>query len=119
MAVKTVDVHTAKQWLDKGEAVIVDVRELDQHAAQSIVGAMHLPSGQLSAATLPDSGSKKIVLHCNRGGRAGRTCNQLIAEDADLEVYNLEGGITAWAEAGLPVQGSGKSVEPDKFCKIK
>lgn len=107
MPVKTVDVHTAKQWLDKKEAVIIDVREAEAHAAQGIKGSLHIPAGQLSRSVLLELGDKKIVLHCNRGGRAGRTCNQLLSEDNELAMYNLEGGINAWADAGLPLNASG------------
>ncbi len=112
MGINSVNVKTAKEWLDKGEAVIVDVREPSEYAAESIVGATLLPIGKVSKASLPDCRGKKLVLHCRRGGRGGRACEQLLAEDANLEIYNLEGGITAWAEAGLPIKSGAKKIFP-------
>ncbi len=112
MPIGSVDIRTLKQWLDKGEAVLVDVREPNEHAAESIVGAKLIPIGGLSKASLPECKGKKLVLHCRRGGRGGRACQQLLAEDEGLEIYNLEGGITAWAEAGLPINSGAKKIFP-------
>lgn len=110
--VKRVDVQTLKQWLDAGEAVVVDVREPAEHAAENIQGAVLLPLGQVSPSRLPDHAGKKLVIHCRSGVRGSRACEQLLSESPSLEVYNLEGGIAAWGQAGHPVNASGKKLLP-------
>ena len=108
MPIQTIDATTLKRWMDAGEAVVVDVREPAEHAAESIKGANLLPLGSISKAALPDYSGKKLVIHCRKGGRGGSACEKLLAEDPTLEVYNLEGGISAWAAAGHSVAASGK-----------
>ena len=112
MALKTVDAPTLKHWLDTGEAMLLDVREPAEFKAESIAGATLMPLAQVRKDTLPNHQGKKLVVHCRKGGRGGTACEKLLAEDPNLEIYNLEGGISAWAEAGYPVQSSGKRFLP-------
>lgn len=112
MALQTVTVKTLKSWLDNHEAVLVDVREPAEHAAENITGATLLPLSQVSKASLPTLAGKKLVIHCRKGARGGAACEKLLAEDPALEIYNLEGGIEAWNAAGLTVASSGKAFLP-------
>ncbi len=112
MALRTIDAPTLKQWLDAGEAMLLDVREPAEYKAESIVGAKLLPLAGISKSALPNYAGKKLVIHCRKGGRGGSACEKLLAEDPNLEIYNLEGGISAWADAGFPIQSSGKFFLP-------
>lgn len=107
-----VDPKTLKTWIDKGEAILVDVREPAEHAAQSIPGATLLPLGKISRTALPALQNKKLVLHCKAGKRGGVACETLLKESPELEIYNLEGGIDAWAQAGHDTRSSGKFFLP-------
>jgi rhodanese-related sulfurtransferase len=42
------------------------------------------------------------VLHCASGGRSGIGASVLLAHGAG-NVANMEGGLSAWEQAGLPV----------------
>lgn len=112
MPLKIVDANTLKTWLDKNEAVLVDVREPAEHEAESIPGATLLPLANISGSALPETAGKKLVLHCKAGKRGGMACEKLLSEKPDLEIYNLEGGITAWAQAGHKIKTSGKFFLP-------
>src|SRR5882672_11540816 len=101
--IQTVSVQMFKQWLDKGEAVLIDVREPDEYAVGHIAGAVPLPLATVNAAKLPDLGGRKLVMQCKGGGRSGRACTKLMSENPALLPYNLEGGITAWVQAGYEV----------------
>ena len=46
--------------------------------------------------------SKPILVYCASGGRSGQAAT-ILAEQGFLEVYNLEGGMYAWQNAGFPV----------------
>jgi len=112
MALKSIDAKKLKIWLDNNEAVLVDVREPAEHAAENIKGATLLPLGSVSKSALPPCVGKKLVIHCRKGGRGSSACEKLLAEDPSLDIYNLEGGIEAWNAAGLTVASSGKAFLP-------
>jgi rhodanese-related sulfurtransferase len=100
---KMVDVRAAKDWLDGNEAVIIDVREPAEYDAIHIEGAKLIPLGTLHVDLLPELAGKKLIIHCMLGKRGGMACEKLLLSNPALDVYNLEGGITAWENAGLKV----------------
>lgn len=112
MTIKTVDAATLKDWMDSGEAVVVDVREPAEHTAEKIQGATLVPLGTVTKSSIPRCEGKKLVIHCRSGKRGSSACEKLLAEDPSLEVYNLEGGISAWSAAGHTVTTSGKFFLP-------
>lgn len=112
MPMKTVDSATLKRWIESGEAVVVDVREPAEHAAEKIEGAKLVPLSTVNKSALPHAQGKKLVIHCRSGKRSISACEKLLTEDPNLEVYNLEGGISAWGAAGHQVATSGKFFLP-------
>ena len=106
-AIKFIDPVTAKLWLDNNEAVMIDVREPGEYKAAHIAEATLIPLATLRHDLLPELGNKKLIVHCMFGKRGGTACEILSMDDPALEVYNLEGGLTAWENAGLKVVRSG------------
>lgn len=95
-----------QQWMNAGEAVLIDVREQDEHERERIGGSMLLPLsrfGAAQAAAFAKPG-QRIVFHCKGGKRSADAC-RLAASLAgpDRAVYSLAGGIEGWKNAGLPV----------------
>lgn len=111
MSVKQINAKTAKQWLDAEEAILIDVREPAEHAAQNIPGALLKPVGSVCCSKLPTT-DKKILIHCQKGARGNNACQKLFAENDSLEIYNIEGGLEAWQQAGLPIESNGKKLLP-------
>lgn len=105
--IKTVDAKTAKEWLNKNEAIIVDVREPGEYAAMHIAGAKLIPVGTINKDILPELSNKKLIIHCQLGRRGATACEKLLLNDPNLELFNLEGGIVAWENAGFKVEKSG------------
>lgn len=112
MAIKNIDSKTLKKWLENGEALVVDVREPAEHEAEKISGANLVPLATVCKKTLPQCLDKKLVIHCRSGKRSQAACEKLLSEDPNLEIYNLEGGISAWVASGLEVKNSGKFFLP-------
>lgn len=108
---KTVDCQTLNTWLAEGSAVLVDVREPNEHKEVRITGAVPLPLAQVKPSALPRHEGKRLVMQCGGGGRSAQACGTLLAENPGLDVYNLEGGIRGWEAAGLPVKRT-KGSEP-------
>lgn len=118
----TVDARTLHDWLEKGQAVLVDVREPFEHAAERIEGARHVPLGQLDPASLRQEGSgDRLVFHCRSGARSGKAlekCEEALSQ-AGIEVYHLEGGIEAWKAAGKPVARAAASPRLDIMRQVQ
>ncbi|HUO44216.1 MAG TPA: rhodanese family protein [Burkholderiales bacterium] len=110
--IHSIDPLRLKQWLERGEAVLIDVREPAEYRAAHIPAATLLPLGQVGRTALPGVDGKKLVMHCKAGKRGQEACDKLTRENTSLEVYNLEGGIEAWEKAGLPVEKSGRVFLP-------
>ncbi len=102
--IKSASVAELKQWLQAGEAVLVDVREPNEYQEGHIAGAVLLPLAEVEADTIPPFQGRKLVMQCRSGGRSRTACGKLIKARTDLEVYNLEGGILAWQQAGYEVR---------------
>lgn len=101
-SLREIDAATAKAWLDRGEALLIDVRETGEHARENIAGAKLMPLSSFDPAKLPATGGKRLVVHCLSGSRSARALAQLAA--AGIEGINMTGGIEAWKAAGLPVR---------------
>lgn len=82
------------------DVCLIDVRELDEHARESIPGAICVPLSAFSAealAKLPKD--KLIVIHCQSGNRTCEAYDRLLAAGFD-QVFVLQGGINAWKKSG-------------------
>ena len=49
MPIKSIDAKTLKNWLEKGEATVIDVREPAEYTAENISGATLIPLGEYIA----------------------------------------------------------------------
>lgn len=97
---KTISPLEARALLADG-AVLIDIREADEHAREYIPGARSAP---LSRGTPEVPADGVLVFHCKSGTRTGVNAPALLgaAEQAGCEAYSLEGGLEAWKAAGLP-----------------
>lgn len=84
-----------------GGAILLDVRERREWDAGHAPHARHLPLSLVprQIAELPKD--RRIVVVCRSGNRSARGASMLVNEGFDA--LNLEGGMSAWAAAGLPV----------------
>jgi rhodanese-related sulfurtransferase len=87
-------------WLGTGEILLVDVREVNEYAAERIHGALLYPLSTFDPQALPREG-RKLVLHCAGGVRSVKAAHKLL-ESGFGHVTHLAGGLQAWKAAGLP-----------------
>jgi len=94
-----VEASMLKMWLERGEALLIDVREPSEYAAEHIPEAQLLPLSTFDPARVPQEAGKKVVLHCVMGMRSAQAGQKLL--DAGLTtVYNFRGGVQAWKDVG-------------------
>jgi rhodanese-related sulfurtransferase len=99
-SVPAIDATDASGRVERG-AVLLDVREPDEWTAGHAPVALWIPMGEVAdrQAELPEE--RDIVVVCRVGSRSARVTAAL--RRAGYEASNLEGGMQAWAAAGLPV----------------
>ncbi|HAA92722.1 MAG: sulfurtransferase [Rhodospirillaceae bacterium] len=103
MASEFISPETAKDWLESEEAVLVDVREAQEHTMARIEGATLISLSAFDPEQIPDHDGKKLIFHCASGVRCGMAAEQMISAGHQDTIYRLQGGIQAWHEAGYPV----------------
>ena len=103
--IHTVNVNTLYSWLNETKVIILDVREPYEYNEGHIKEAINIPLSTILVGIdqLKNIHDKKIVLQCRVGGRSMRACQLLQAEGFKHDIWNLEGGIDAWKEAGYKV----------------
>lgn len=89
-----------KERLDRGDALtIVDVREPHEWEIANLepYGARLIPMREIEARLGELDRDAEIVLHCKTGGRSAIVLRQL-REAGYTRLWNLKGGILAWAD---------------------
>jgi len=82
--------------------VIIDVRRPDEFAGGNIPGAINIDSAHFSDHLNDLDPDGTYLIYCQRGVRSAGV-RELVREAGFREVYEIEGGMSAWQAAGLPV----------------
>ncbi len=96
--------------------LIVDVREPNEYDEDHIPDAVNIPRGLLEIRADPSSPSAdaalsaaqsaRILVYCTKGpGARSLLAAQTLSSMGYEHVEVLGGGLNAWVEAGLPVEG--------------
>lgn len=95
---KEISVDELKEMKDNGEVFqLVDVREPNEFEICSL-GGDEIPMSQIMTRHQEISKEKKVIIHCKSGKRSANVINALEQNLGFENLYNLEGGILAWAE---------------------
>jgi len=100
---QTISPERAAALVRKG-AVLVDIREADEHAREHIPGARHHALSRIDRETPVRKGDDVLVFHCRSGARTRGNAARLASAASGCQTYILDGGIDAWKKAGLPVK---------------
>jgi sulfur-carrier protein adenylyltransferase/sulfurtransferase len=91
------EVEELKRRLEAGDDIyVLDVREPHEYQIANIGGHL-IPLGDLPNRVNELDSSREIVAHCKMGGRSAKAVT-FLRQAGFKKVYNLAGGITAWAE---------------------
>lgn len=104
-----VDVAEASALLRDG-AVLLDVREPEETISGRAESAVTIPLGDLAERARELPPDAKIVVVCRAGNRSAFAAHALNV--AGYDAVNLEGGMLAWRDAGLPIvsEGGGQGI---------
>lgn len=103
-----VSIQQAKEMIDRQEVFILDVRTEGEYAAGHIKGStllavQDIPKQELVEKLKEIPKDRKILVYCRSGQRSMQASGILI-ENGYSQVYNMQGGITEWMNAGYDVE---------------
>lgn len=100
----SLDPLDAVNIINHQDALVVDVRTVEEFSKGHIIHAMNIPSSGLlkQLQLLEKHRERPLILNCNSGARSAQACKQL-RKNGFTKVYNLRGGILAWENASLPI----------------
>ncbi len=102
---KTISVEDFSELVKEDGVVILDVRSLDEYTESHITDAAFLDvtDSLFNEKALGQfNKNQKIAVYC-RTGKRSKTASSKLLELGFKEIYDLDGGITEWKEAGYSV----------------
>lgn len=99
-----VSVAFARAEHEAGRALLIDIREPDEHATGVAAGARLLPMRQLAARVgeIPTDPGRPVLLICHTQNRSSATFRAL-RERGYAHVRYVDGGMREWARRGWPM----------------
>ena len=99
-----VALDVARAEHEAGRAVLIDIREPEEHATGVAAGARLLPMRQLNQrlAEIPVRADQPVLLICNTQNRSSATLRAL-RERGYGHVRFVSGGMSEWARRGWPL----------------
>ena len=94
---KSISQQEAKQMMDSGNVLVLDVREQDEYSTGHIGGAVLLPVGTINADTASKvipSKDTTVLVYCRSGNRS-KKASATLAKLGYTNIYEI-GGITTW-----------------------
>ncbi len=97
-SIQQLNVSQLKSRLEQGDAqpILLDVREGWEYNLCALPGSVHIPMGQIQARLNELDRNREIVVVCHHGVRSNQVAHYL-AHQGYAKLYNLSGGIDAWA----------------------
>jgi len=96
----------ATHLINREDALVVDVRDAGEYAAGHVLGAKNVPLARIEdgANDLAKRKDKPLVVYCDTGTNRAAKALAALKKQGFARVVNLNGGIGAWQQAGLPVE---------------
>jgi rhodanese-related sulfurtransferase len=85
--------------------LLIDVRTVEEFQESHIGGSLNVPLDELPAKPPVDWSEARVVFVCRSGRRSKEALDRLGAQID--RAFNLDGGMLAWAEQGLPAISRG------------
>jgi rhodanese-related sulfurtransferase len=86
-----------------GEAHLIDVRQIEEWRRGRIAGAVHIVLEEVTERAAEVPHDRAVVFACRGGSRSAMVADAFRGDGYDA--YNMAGGLRAWEQAGLPLEG--------------
>ena len=92
----------ATRMINDTQAIVLDVRATGEFEAGHLPNARNIPLAELDQRTGELPAGRPVIVCCNTGMTSAKGAAALRKAGRE-EVFNLDGGLNAWRQAGLPV----------------
>ncbi len=108
-----ISLEEARRLHASGAAVLIDIREPEEHATGVAAGAKLLPMSQLAQRVqeIPLDAAKPVLLICRTQNRSSATLRALrkqLGEQTYAHLRFVHGGMSGWAQRGWPMVAPAK-----------
>ncbi|WP_435275270.1 rhodanese-like domain-containing protein [Psychrobium sp. nBUS_13] len=103
--VKKINHQQATMLMNRQDAVVIDVRGDGEYKKGHILGSKLMPLSKFKnndLASIEKYKDTPIIVVCNSGMTSNQAC-QMMQKLGFNDLYNLQGGITEWRNANLPL----------------
>lgn len=117
--IRTITAQSLHERVNQGETIeLIDVRTPVEFREVHATPAKNFPLDRLD----PEAVSRTVVgrplyVICKSGSRGRQACERFLAAGLS-DVVNVEGGTTAWEQAGLPVVRGKKAMSLERQVRI-
>ena len=101
--IKQISVAEAKDATEGKGAQFIDVRTESEYAGGHAPGAAHFPLDRLENDLTKLDKSKPVYVICQTGRRSQKGA-ELLQKAGFTDIYNVQGGTSAWVDAGFPTE---------------
>ena len=108
-----ISLDDARRLHQAGSAVLIDIRESEEHATGVVAGAKLLPMSQLKQRLreIPVDSKLPVLLICRTQNRSSATLRALrkqLGEQNYAHVRFVQGGMSEWTQRGWPLVAPAK-----------
>lgn len=102
--IKEIEANALAEWVSSQNKPlkIIDVREMSEIQGGTIPGAIPMPLATVPLRLNEFEPNEEMVLICRSGARSAQAC-MFMQQQGFKNVYNLRGGMFAWAGSGQPI----------------
>ena len=110
-----VSLDQARAELEDGKAMVIDIREAQEHATGVAQGVVLLPMSQVAqrVSEIPKQAHQPVLLICNTQNRS-RAVTEALQEQGFTNIRYVNGGMSEWAKRGWPMVKPQDLVLPGK-----
>jgi rhodanese-related sulfurtransferase len=96
---QTIEATELFNLITQPKVLVVDVRNDDEVMRGRIPNAIHIPLSMLPVSYEKLENAEKVIFYCHSGVRSALAADFAVSKGIE-HVYNLTGGVIAWAKAG-------------------
>jgi len=100
---RRISVDEAMAMIERGGVQLVDVRQPNEYAAGHVPGSLLIPLDRLLERSSELSWQEDLIFVCAVGERSA-VASEIAATVGRTRIMNMEGGMTAWAKRGFPIE---------------